>query len=127
MHGLNIEVFGEKAGLAWAQEQPNQLYFTPTGGRTSIIERGDMGISLEHDRASRVTIGHAEGVPLAFANLYVDLHEAILAHKEGRSVNPAADLYPKAMDGLRSMAAIHAVAASGAENGAWKDARPLTL
>ena len=28
MHGLSIQVFGEKGGLRWAQEQPNQLYWT---------------------------------------------------------------------------------------------------
>ena len=63
----------------------------------------------EHDRANRVTVGHAEGMPLAFANLYGDLYEAISAKKEGRSIDPAADLYPKAIDGLRSMAAVYAV------------------
>ena len=41
MHGLAIQVFGEKGGLRWAQEQPNQLIWTPTGGRNQIIERGE--------------------------------------------------------------------------------------
>ena len=35
MHGLSIQVFGEKGGLRWAQEWPNQLYWTPLNGRTS--------------------------------------------------------------------------------------------
>ncbi len=68
-HGLTLQVFGERGGLRWAQEQPNQLYWTPVGGRTEIIERGEAGLSPEADRASRVTIGHAEGMPLAFANI----------------------------------------------------------
>jgi len=76
------------------------------------------------DRTSRVTIGHAEGMPLAFANIYTDLAEAINADKEGRPMDPAADVYPRATDGLRSMAAVVAVADSGAQNGAWLDARP---
>ena len=33
MHGLTIQLFGEKGGLRWAQEQPNQLYWTPVGAR----------------------------------------------------------------------------------------------
>ena len=40
MHGLTLQVFGEKGGLRWAQEQPNQLLWTATGGRSQIIERG---------------------------------------------------------------------------------------
>ena len=123
-HGLTIQLFGENGGLRWAQEQPNQLYYMPLGGRLEVIERGAANLSPEADRSSRVTIGHAEGMPLAFANIYLDLAEAIRAGKEGRPMDPAANLYPRAEDGLRSMAAVYAVAQSGKENGAWKDARP---
>lgn len=123
-HGLTIQVFGEKGGLRWAQEQPNQLYWMPLNERLQIIERGEANLSPEADRSTRVTIGHAEGMPLAFANIYTDLFEAISAHKQGRSIDSAADLYPRATDGLRSMAAVAAVAESGASNSAWVDARP---
>jgi predicted dehydrogenase len=123
-HGLAIQVFGEKGGLRWAQEQPNQLYWTPLGKRTEIIERGEAGLSPEADRASRVTIGHAEGMPLAFANIYADLAEVIRARKEGRMPEAAYDLYPRAEAGLRSMAAVHAAVDSAGRDGAWVDARP---
>lgn len=123
-HGLTLQVFGETGGLRWAQEQPNQLHWMPLGGRLQVIERGEAGLSPEADRASRVTVGHAEGMPLAFANIYADLAEAITAGHEGRAPDPAADLFPRAEDGLRSMAAIHAVAESGKAEGAWVDARP---
>ncbi|MEM0900510.1 MAG: Gfo/Idh/MocA family oxidoreductase, partial [Pseudomonadota bacterium] len=63
MHGLTIQVFGEIGGLRWAQEQPNQLYHMPLRGRLQVIERGEAGLSPEADNASRVTIGHAEGMP----------------------------------------------------------------
>lgn len=123
-HGLTLQVFGEKGGLRWAQEQPNQLYWMPLGQRLQIIERGEGNLSPEADRSSRVTVGHAEGMPLAFANIYSDLAEAIRAGKDGRTMEPAADLYPRAEDGLRSMAAVFAVAESGKQMGAWMDARP---
>ncbi|WP_409197398.1 Gfo/Idh/MocA family protein [Jannaschia sp. M317] len=123
-HGLGIQVFGEKGGLRWSQEQPNQLYWMPLGGRLQVIERGEGNLSPEADRTSRVTVGHAEGMPLAFANIYKDLAEAIAAQKEGRAMDAAADLYPRAEDGLRSMAAVEAVAASGQQDGIWLDARP---
>ncbi len=123
-HGLGIQVFGEKGGLRWSQEHPNQLYWMPLNERVQIIERGEAGLSPEADRTTRVTIGHAEGMPLAFANIYKDLAEAIQANNEGRAIDPAANLYPRAVDGLRSMAAVVAVADSGAADGQWVDARP---
>ena len=123
-HGLGIQVFGEKGGMRWSQEQPNQLYWMPLNERLQIIERGEANLSPEADRATRVTIGHAEGMPLAFANIYKDLAEAIRASKEDRATDSAADLYPRATDGLRSMAAVVAVAESGKADGEWVDARP---
>jgi predicted dehydrogenase len=123
MHGLNIRVFGEKGGLRWAQQWPDQLYWTPLNGRTEILERGGPGLSPEADRASRIAMGHAEGMPLAFGNIYADLAEVISAKKQGRAANPLALHYPTAMDGLRSIAAIKAAVDSAAAQGRWTDAR----
>ena len=119
MHGLNIQVFGEKGGLRWQQEQPNQLYWTPVGRSTSIIERGVAGLSAEADRASRVTVGHAEGFFGAFGNIYADLAERLRANKEGRQPDPLALSCPSAEDGLRGVAAVYAAVASAKAGGAW--------
>jgi predicted dehydrogenase len=123
-HGLDIQIFGEKGGLRWAQEQPNQLYWQPLGGRTEILEKGEAGLSDEANRLSRVVIGAPEGFPLAVANIYVDLAEVIGAEKQGRRPDPAALHYPTAEDGLRSMAAVHQAVASAKSGGQWVDARP---
>ena len=127
MHGLNIQVFGEKGGLCWAQEWPNQLYWTPLNGRTQILERGGPDLSPEADRASRVTIGHAEGMPLAFANIYRDLAEQLQARAEGRAPDPLAGHFPTAEDGLRSIAAIAAAVESAQSRGRWVEARPASM
>lgn len=128
MHGLTLQVFGETGGLRWAQEQPNQVYYTPISEPvTRVLERGGPGLSPEADRASRVTIGHAEGMPLAFANIYSDLAEVIRADKEDRAADPAAMYFPSALDGLRSMAAVFASVKSAKADGAWVDARPPSL
>ena len=71
-----------------------------------------------------MTVGHAEGMPLAFANIYADLAECIMAQRQARAPDPAATWYPTAEDGLRSMAAVHAAVGSARQNGAWVDARP---
>jgi predicted dehydrogenase len=121
MHGLNVQVFGEKGGLRWHQEQPNQLFWTPVGGRTSIIERGVAGLSADADRASRVTVGHAEGFFGAFGNIYADLAEQLRAKHEGREADPLALACPSAEDGLRSVATVQAAVASARARGAWVD------
>lgn len=115
-HGFDIQVFGETGGMRWASEQPNQVYYTPVGGRTQIMEKGDGTLSNEAQRLSRVAIAHPEGFPLAVANIYVDLAAKIRGE--------AAGSLPLAVDGVRSMAAVYAAVASAKDNGAWVDARP---
>jgi len=114
MHGLTLQVFGEQAGMRWCQEQPNQLFYTPLGGATQVVERGQEGLSDIAQRACRVTIGHTEGMPEAFANLYVDLAGAIES-------NAVADrsLLPMSQDGLHSVEIIEAAVASAQNNGCW--------
>ncbi len=77
---------------ARAQEQPNQLHWTPLNAPTQTPERGGHGLSAAADRASRVTIGHPEGMPLAFANIYADFAEAIRADRAGRARSAGAGL-----------------------------------
>ncbi len=122
-HGLTIQVFGEGGGLSWKQEKPNQLYHMPLDGRVQIIERGDSRLSKIAQQASRITIGHSEGMPLAFANIYLDLADAIEARKAGVSKFEK-PLYPDVEDGLRSVAAIHAAKASSLKKGQWSSALP---
>lgn len=115
-HGFDIQVFGETGGMRWASEQPNQVYYTPVGGRTQIMEKGDNSLSDEAGRLSRVAIAHPEGFPLAVANIYVDLAATIRGETR--------DSLPTAEDGLRSMAAVHQAVESAKNDGAWVDARP---
>lgn len=115
-HGFDIQVFGETGGLRWTSEQPNQLIYTPLGGRTQIIEKGESGLHEDAKRLSRVAIAHPEGFPLAVANIYCDLADAIRGEVR--------DGLPNAAEGLRSMAAVHTAVASARAGGAWMDARP---
>ncbi|MES2334438.1 MAG: Gfo/Idh/MocA family oxidoreductase [Pseudomonadota bacterium] len=115
-HGFDIQVFGETGGLRWASEQPNQLIYTPVGGRTQIMEKGESGLHDDAKRLSRVAIAHPEGFPMAVANIYVDLADAIRGESR--------DGLPRAPAGLRSMAAVHAAVASAKAGGTWVDARP---
>ena len=116
-HGFDIQVFGEKGGLKWFSEQPNQLLFSKIGHRTEIIEKGENNLHQDASRLSRVAIAHPEGFPLAVANIYVDIASAINGDMRTN--------LPTASDGLRSMAAVYAATESAKNNGQWVDARPL--
>ena len=126
-HGLDLQVYGETGSLRWAQEQPNQVLYQRLGGRTEILEKGEGGLSPDAQHLSRVVIGSPEGFPLAVANIYLSLAEALRAQSEGRAADPAIARYPTAVDGLRSMAAVYAAVASAKGDGAWTDARPPSL
>ena len=115
-HGFDIQIFGETGGMRWASEQPNQVFYTPVGERTQIMEKGEGGLSDEAGRLSRVAIAHPEGFPLAVANIYVDLAAAIQGEVR--------DGLPLARDGVRSMAAVYGAVESADKGGVWVDARP---
>jgi len=115
-HGFDIQVFGEKAGLKWKSEHPNQLIYSKVGNRTEIIEKGENNLCEDALRLSRVAIAHPEGFPLAVANIYVDIAATINGEKRAN--------LPTASDGLRSMAAVYSATVSAKNNGKWTDARP---
>ncbi len=115
-HGFDIQVFGEKAGLMWKSEHPNQLIYSKVGNRTEIIEKGENGLCEDAMRLSRVAIAHPEGFPLAVANIYVDIAATLNGDKRAS--------LPTASDGLRSMAAVYSATESAKNNGKWIDARP---
>ena len=115
-HGFDIQVFGEKAGLKWKSEHPNQLIYSKVGNRTEIIEKGENDLCEDAMRLSRVAIAHPEGFPLAVANIYVDIAATLNGDKRAS--------LPTASDGLRSMAAVYSATESAKNNGKWIDARP---
>ncbi len=119
MQGLTLRLFGERGGLRWAQEQPNQLYWTPVGEPTRTLERGADGLLPEASRASRIVVGHAEGMLGAFANVYADLGEVLSARRDGRAPDPLARSYPSGAEGAHSVAVVHAAAESAKGGGRW--------
>jgi len=118
-NALRLRVYGEKAGLDWAQEQPNALLFTPLGQPPQLIRRAGSGASAVAAHASRIPAGHPEGYLEAFAQIYRDVAEQIGARLESRNPDPASLLVPGIADGLRGMRFIAAAVASSRANAAW--------
>ena len=112
-------LWGNRRAALGASEQPNQVFYTPVGGRTQIMEKGEAGAgSDEAARLSRVAIAHPEGFPLAVANIYVDLAARDPGGRAGRSAR-------RRKDGVRSMAAVLLpLSPRPRPMAAWTDARP---
>ena len=122
-NALRVRLYGTKAGLAFSQEHPNQLWFTPLGGQPRLISRGGAGTGPAAVRATRIPPGHPEGYLEGFAQLYRDVAEQITARWEGRAPDPLACWVPSAEDGARGMKFIEAVVESSRADGRWVDAR----
>jgi predicted dehydrogenase len=120
-HGLHIRVFGEKGGLEWHQEQPNHLLHRRLDGFPELLTRGRPGLSPAAERATRVALGHPEGYLEAFANLYADAAEAIVARRTGRTPDPLALDSPTVVDGARGVRFVEAAVESSLAGGRWTD------
>ena len=120
-HVLSLQVFGEVGGLRWTQEQPNQLFWTPLNQPTQILERGGHYLSEAAERANRITMGHPEGMVMAFANLYRDLGDVISAINEGNRPDEMACWYPNVEDGCHSIEIVQAMVESAKGGSAWVD------
>jgi predicted dehydrogenase len=121
-HGLRIRVYGEKGSLEWVQEQPNELVLRLADGHHHTLTRGFNWLSPAAQRASRLWPGHPEGYLAAFANLYSDIADAILARRDGVEVDPLAYLFPTVEDGLLGVKFVDAVVESHQQDGRWVDA-----
>jgi predicted dehydrogenase len=120
-NGLRIRVYGERAGLEWAQEHPNQLTVARLGEAPRILSRGMGGLHPAATRATRVPMGHPEGYLEAFAQLYRDTADQIAARIAGREPDPAAMLVPTVEDGARGVRFVAAAVESHAAGGVWVD------
>lgn len=118
-NALRLRVYGERAGLEWVQESPNELYFSPFGEPPQKIIRSGPGAGDVAAHASRIPGGHPEGYLEAFAQIYSDTADLVMARIEKRSVNPAAMAVPTIHDGVRGVRFIAAAVASSRANSAW--------
>lgn len=117
-NALRLRVFGTEASIAFDQEQPNELWFTPLGGAAQRLTRGRAD-SAAARHATRVPAGHPEGYLEAFAQVYRDAAELVLARIEGRSADAAALEVATVEDGVAGHRFIEAVLKSHAGDGAW--------
>ncbi|WDR05573.1 Gfo/Idh/MocA family oxidoreductase [Devosia rhodophyticola] len=114
-NGLQLRVYGDKGGLEWRQDNPNQMWFSEFGKPKQLLTRGG---AISGDAASsmnvRVPAGHPEGYLEAFATLYSQFAEIIRGNGQAY-----AKLLPTLADGVEGMEFIIASVESSKNDGRW--------
>ena len=117
-NGLRIRIYGEKAGIEWAQENPNELWFCELNKpRQRITRRGDIGSDIAA-RGMRTPGGHPEGYLEGFANLYKDIADILVARQQGEA-HFLQNWVPDIETGVEGMRFIQAVLTSSQRDGVW--------
>jgi predicted dehydrogenase len=120
-NSLKIKIYGEKGGLEWHQMDPNTLLVKWPDAPTQIYRAGNGYLSKSATFNSRTPSGHPEGYLEAFANLYKNFALTLVAKSEGKEPTQEMLDFPTVDDGVRGMAFIENVIASGKSDQKWFD------
>jgi predicted dehydrogenase len=115
---VSLRVYGSKGALEWTQRDANQLVWSSLDQNRQIITRNGAGADESNRRASRVPAGHPEGYLEAFATLYREVAEAIVALRQGEPLSPET-LFPTVDDGVKGLSFIDAAIRSSIAGGVW--------
>jgi predicted dehydrogenase len=116
--GFRLRVYGETGHIAWDEAFPDQLHLRLLDGTDQTLHRGGK-LSPLAKSATRLVSGLPEGFIEAFANLYGDYAEQIIARREKRAPDPLSLLAPTGADGVDALAFVDAVLQSGRADGSW--------
>jgi len=121
-NGLRLRVYGEKKGIVWKQERPNELLVRAQREPAQIWKRANpyvAEVSPASAFASRPPAGHPEGYIEGFANHYLNFCAAIRALETGTKPSAVMRDFPTERDGVRGLRFIDAVVASSRAGGVW--------
>jgi len=117
-NNLKIQVYGEKGGLVWQQENPNELILNLLDQPSRKLTRGSSYVSNKSDRLTRIPAGHPEGYLEGFANIYREIADAFFEAKAEKPLSKDI-LYPTSRDGLNGVSFIEAVIESHKKDSNW--------
>jgi|TARA_B100001093_G_scaffold298217_2_gene284358 predicted dehydrogenase len=117
-NNLRLRIFGEKAGIEWSQENPNQMSFTKFECPKTILTRSGAGSTKSGLRISRIPAGHPEGYLEAFATLYSEAAHLVRNSNYGISLPEGIDV-PDINAGLDGMRFINACIISSKSDAKW--------
>lgn len=122
-NNLSIRLYGEKGGLHWRQEEPNTLQIRWQDQPMQVYRAGQGYLSEIALHNCRTPPGHPEGYIEAFANLYRNFALVLQSRLKGEQLTSATELldYPSVEEGVRGMAFIDHIIASGKSENKWID------
>lgn len=123
-NAVRIRIYGEKGGLEWANEDPNNLIIKMLDQPRQLYRTGNAyaapyTLSSFATHNTRVPAGHPEGLLESFANIYRNFATTVSAKKEGLTPSAEALDFPTVADGVRGMAFIDTVVKSNESNEKW--------
>jgi predicted dehydrogenase len=101
-NGLRLRVYGEAGSLDWKQEDPNRLRLKWLEGPEEIRHAAGSYLSEDARAVTRLPGGHPEGYLEAFAVLYREFADALIAWKNGQA-DPLPATLPGIIAGVRGM------------------------
>lgn len=107
-NGLSLRVYGDKGGLEWQQESPDELKISLLEGNPTIFSRGGVGLHDDAILSARIPQGHPEGYLEAFANLYRGVADTIMKKRAGEKPTRLGELIPTIRDGERGVRFVEA-------------------
>jgi len=117
-NGLKIRILGEKGSVEWEQENPDYLKVAFYGRPVQILSRGRDDLYPLASRVSRLPGGHPEGLYEAFANIYSNFSDALVAKKAGNICQKEID-FPTFEDGARGVKFINLCVESSQRGASW--------
>ena len=120
-NNIKIRVYGEKGGIEWQQDIANTLLVKWQDKPTEIYRTGGGYVSSFAAHNTRTPAGHPEGYLEAFANLYRNFALSIKADMAGKPGDKESLDYPGIEEGVRGMAFVENVIASGKSDKKWTE------
>ena len=120
-NNVRIRAYGDKGGLEWMQADANTLLIKWLDRPTEIYRAGTGYVGSFARHNSRTPAGHPEGYLEAFANIYRNFALTLQAEAAGQLAPAEALDFPGLEAGIRGMAFIENVIASGHSDTKWTD------
>ena len=119
-NNLKIQIYGEKGGLIWQQENPNELILNLLSQPSRRLTRGSSFVGDQSARLTRIPAGHPEGYLEGFANIYREVADEFSAKISGKPISKDI-LYPTSKEGLYGVSFIEAAIESNSKDSVWTD------
>lgn len=116
MNDPKIRIYGELGSIHWHQQDPNRLILMWLDKPEQIYHASSTYLSQDALSVARTPAGHPEGYLEAFAVLYREFADGLIAWKDGKA-NPLPPTLPGIEAGVRGMRFIDRVIESNRKEG----------